>query len=47
MGRIRRQLDKRRQRQDLAALDDHLLADIGLTRAQARIEADKPFWIWS
>ena len=28
----------------LAALNDRLLADIGLTRAQARAEADKPFW---
>jgi len=33
-----------RERAALAALDDRLLEDIGLTRAQARAEADKPFW---
>lgn len=32
------------ERDALAALDDRLLADIGLTRAQARREAGKPFW---
>ena len=33
-----------RQRQALAALDDHMLKDIGLSRADARQEADRPFW---
>lgn len=33
------------QRQQLRRLDDHLLADIGLTRAQAVAEARKPFWV--
>jgi uncharacterized protein YjiS (DUF1127 family) len=33
-----------RERAALAALDDRLLDDIGLTRAQARTEVDKPFW---
>jgi uncharacterized protein YjiS (DUF1127 family) len=32
-------------RQHLAALDDHMLADIGLTRAEAEQEANKPFWM--
>ena len=32
------------QRTALAALDDRLLEDIGLTREQARAECDKPFW---
>ena len=36
--------DRRRQRLALAALDDRLLADIGVSRARARHEADKPFW---
>lgn len=36
--------DRARQRAALAALDDRLLEDIGLSRAQARAEADKPFW---
>ena len=32
------------QRQALASLDDHLLKDMGITRAEALYEADKPFW---
>ena len=36
--------DRRRQRLALAELDHRLLADIGVSRAQARHEADKPFW---
>ncbi len=31
-------------RRELRALDDHMLADIGLTRAEADYEAAKPFW---
>jgi uncharacterized protein YjiS (DUF1127 family) len=34
-----------RERQALAELDEHLLRDCGLTREQARREADKPFWM--
>ena len=33
-----------RQRRALADLDDSRLQDLGLTRAQARAEADRPFW---
>jgi len=33
-----------RQRQALLSLDDHLLKDIGISRAEAELEADKPFW---
>jgi len=33
------------QRHDLARLDEHLLRDIGVTRAEARREAAKPFWV--
>ncbi|MGQ9369649.1 DUF1127 domain-containing protein [Azospirillum sp. ST 5-10] len=33
-----------RQRQALLRLDDHLLKDIGITRADAEGEADKSFW---
>jgi uncharacterized protein YjiS (DUF1127 family) len=35
-----------RSRQALADIveDRHLLVDIGMTKAQARREADKPFW---
>ena len=32
-------------RRHLATLDAHLLADVGLTRAQALEEAQKPFWV--
>jgi uncharacterized protein YjiS (DUF1127 family) len=33
-----------RQRRELARFDDHLLRDIGVTRAEALAEAAKPFW---
>lgn len=32
------------QRRQLAALDDHMLADLGLTREEATYEASRPFW---
>lgn len=35
---------RRRTRKSLRYVDDHTLYDIGLTRDQTRIEADKPFW---
>jgi uncharacterized protein YjiS (DUF1127 family) len=35
---------RRRQRQALAELDDHLLDDVGLSREQAYREAARPFW---
>lgn len=36
--------ERRRQRRALEALPDHLLHDIGVSRADAVAEADKPFW---
>lgn len=33
-----------RDREALAHMDRHLLADIGLDRSTARHEAEKPFW---
>ncbi|MDZ5698741.1 DUF1127 domain-containing protein [Chelativorans sp. M5D2P16] len=36
--------DRILDRQRLAALDDHLLTDIGLTRWQISREVAKPFW---
>jgi uncharacterized protein YjiS (DUF1127 family) len=33
-----------RQRRTLAAMDDHVLKDIGLTRVDAHREARRPFW---
>ena len=32
------------QRQALSSLDDRMLRDIGVTRAEAYHEAGKPFW---
>lgn len=34
----------RRQRQELRHLDDRSLDDMGITRAEARTEAARPFW---
>jgi uncharacterized protein YjiS (DUF1127 family) len=36
--------DRWRQRQGMLDLDERLLRDIGMTRAQALEEARKPFW---
>jgi uncharacterized protein YjiS (DUF1127 family) len=33
-----------RQRKHLAVMDDRMLRDIGLTRADVAREAEKPFW---
>lgn len=33
-----------RQRTDLAAMSDRMLADIGVSRVEAMCEATKPFW---
>jgi len=33
-----------RQRRDLAALSDHALNDIGLSRSDVDFELSKPFW---
>jgi uncharacterized protein YjiS (DUF1127 family) len=36
--------ERERQRRQLMALDDRLLADLGMTRADAVGEYRKPFW---
>ncbi len=36
--------ERARQRRTLRALDDRLLADVGLSRADAEAEGRKPFW---
>jgi uncharacterized protein YjiS (DUF1127 family) len=41
---IVRWVERARQRRALASLDDHELRDIGITRADAAREAEKPFW---
>ena len=37
-------IERMRQRNALAALDDHQLRDIGITRVDAARECGKPFW---
>lgn len=37
--------ERNRTRHRLAELDDRTLYDIGLTRAEARAESRKPFWL--
>ncbi len=39
-----RLVERWRSRRALERLDDHGLRDIGITRAQARREAARPFW---
>ncbi|MCB1893763.1 DUF1127 domain-containing protein [Accumulibacter sp.] len=35
---------RRRGRRELRELDEHILRDVGISRAQARFEGSKPFW---
>ncbi len=42
--RIGQALGVWRQRRSLAQLDDHLLSDLGLTRAEAAREARRAMW---
>jgi len=37
-------LVRARERRALLALDDWVLKDVGLTRADVMYESDKPFW---
>ena len=43
-GLIEVWMRRSRTRRELSDLNDHELADIGVSRAQARFESDKPFW---
>lgn len=44
LSRLLGLLSLRASRTRLATLDDRLLRDIGLTRDQARTEAERPLW---
>ena len=44
LDRLLRWHDLARQRRELLALDERMLKDIGITRAEAEREADRPFW---
>ena len=37
-------IERVRQRQALAGLEDHMLRDIGITRVDVARECEKPFW---
>lgn len=37
-------LERRRERRALLELNDHMLKDIGVSRADAWAEGSKPFW---
>ena len=37
-------LERVHQRRQLAQLSDHMLKDIGLSRADVEVEVAKPFW---
>ena len=42
--RLMRWHETARERRALLALSDHMLKDIGITRAEAEREAGRPFW---
>ena len=44
MKTIRKWKQRIRGRHELAALGDRMLKDIGITRADAVTQANKPFW---
>ena len=44
VGTVREWRRRIRERGELSALDDRMLKDIGLTRADAEFLSNKPFW---
>ena len=44
LQRLRELQQRQRSRRELATLDRYALKDIGVSRADALLEASKPFW---
>ena len=44
LARLREWRQRARDRAELASLDDRMLRDIGLTRADTEFLSNKPFW---
>jgi uncharacterized protein YjiS (DUF1127 family) len=44
LGQVRRAIQNRRAAAGLAGLDDHMLADIGITRSDLRDAYSQPLW---
>jgi uncharacterized protein YjiS (DUF1127 family) len=44
LTRLRQWRRRARERAELAALDDRMLADLGISRADAQFLSNKPFW---
>jgi uncharacterized protein YjiS (DUF1127 family) len=44
LANLRLWRQRRRERAELAALDERTLADIGLSRGEAEFLSNKPFW---
>ena len=44
MTKVKFWVSRSRQRKQLACLDARMLADIGITAEQAKLEIAKPFW---
>jgi uncharacterized protein YjiS (DUF1127 family) len=42
---LERWIERHRQRRALRELSDHVLKDIGISRAEAEREGRKPFWM--
>ncbi|MBI1206939.1 MAG: DUF1127 domain-containing protein [Azospirillum sp.] len=44
LDRLQEWHDRARERAMLRGLDDGVLKDLGISRADAELESDKPFW---